>query len=125
MTLQNVRYKKKNKCFQEKTEMNVTNSKELWKILKSLGMKSNRRLLYKDLPGVCAGVSTDSCLVQLTDFVFKGLNKGIHTGIVDTQKTFNYIDMMNFNTNYIKFAISPIAILRKNQYFKFKNTLQP
>ena len=49
-------------------------------------------LLYKYLSGVCADVSMDSCLVQLTDFVFKGINKDIHTDIADTQKGFDQLD---------------------------------
>ena len=42
MTLQKFISKKKKSYFQEKNEKNAINSKELWKALKSLGMKSDR-----------------------------------------------------------------------------------
>ena len=47
MVLQKVISKKKKSCFQEKLEKNANNSKELWKALKSLGMKSGRVYLSK------------------------------------------------------------------------------
>ena len=44
--------------------------------------------------GFWANVSTDSCLVQLTDIILRGMEKGFHNGIilVDLQKTFDTID---------------------------------
>ena len=42
MALQKAISKKKKSFFQEKIEKNANNSKELWKTLKSLGMKSSK-----------------------------------------------------------------------------------
>ena len=42
MALQKAISKKKKSFFQEKIEKNANNSKELWKALKSLGMKSGK-----------------------------------------------------------------------------------
>ena len=44
--------------------------------------------------GFWANVSMDSCLVQLTDFILRGMEKGFHTGIilVDLQKAFDTLD---------------------------------
>ena len=45
-------------------------------------------LLYKYQSGFRANFSTDSCLVQLTNFIFIGMDKGFHTGMIlaDLQK---------------------------------------
>ena len=44
--------------------------------------------------GFRANFSTDSCLVQLTDFILRGMDKGFHTGmiLVDLQKAFDTLD---------------------------------
>ena len=51
-------------------------------------------LLYKYQSGFRANFSTDSCLAQLTDFILKGMDKGMHTGmiLVDLQKAFDTLD---------------------------------
>ena len=51
-------------------------------------------LLYKYQSGFRANFSTDSCLVQLTDFILRGMDKGFHTGmiLVDLQKAFDTLD---------------------------------
>ena len=51
-------------------------------------------LLYKYQSGFCANFSTDSCLVQLTDFILRGMDKGFCTGmiLVDLQKAFDTLD---------------------------------
>ena len=51
-------------------------------------------LLYKYQSGFRANFSTDSCLVQLTDFVLRGMDKGFHNGmiLVDLQKAFDILD---------------------------------
>ena len=51
-------------------------------------------LLYKYQSGFCAIFSTDSCLVQLTNFILRGMDKGFHTGmiLVDLQKAFDTLD---------------------------------
>ena len=51
-------------------------------------------LLYKYQSGFCANFSTDSCLVQLTDFILRGMDKGFHTGmiLVGLQKAFDTLD---------------------------------
>ena len=44
--------------------------------------------------GFHANFSTDSCLVQLTDFILRGMDKGFHTGmiLVDLQKANDTLD---------------------------------
>ena len=44
--------------------------------------------------GFRANFSTDSCLAQLTDFVLRGMDKGIHTGmiLIDLHEHFDTID---------------------------------
>ena len=39
-------------------------------------------------------VSTDSCLVQLSDYIINGMDKGLHTGmiLIDLQKAFDTLD---------------------------------
>ena len=51
-------------------------------------------LLYKYQSGLHANFSTDSCLVQLTDFILREMDKGFHTGmiLVDLQKAFDTLD---------------------------------
>ena len=46
-------------------------------------------LLYKYQSGFHGNFSTDSCLVQLTDFILREMDKGFHTGmiLVDLQKS--------------------------------------
>ena len=52
------------------------------------------KLLYKYQSGFHAIFSTDSCLVQLTDFILRGMDKGFHTGmiLVDLQKANDTLD---------------------------------
>ena len=49
---------------------------------------------YKYQSGFRANFSTDSCLVQLTDFILRGMDKRFHTGmiLVDLQKVFDTLD---------------------------------
>ena len=61
----------------------------------------------------CANFSADSCLVQLTDFILRGMDKRFHTGmiLVDLQKAFGTLDLtillqkmecIGFNESVIK-----------------------
>ena len=38
--------------------------------------------LYQYQSGFCTSFSTDSCLVQLTDFILRGIDKEFHTGMI-------------------------------------------
>ena len=51
-------------------------------------------LLYKYQSGFRAKFSTNSCLVQLTDFILREMDKEFHTGmiLVDLQKAFDTLD---------------------------------
>ena len=51
-------------------------------------------LLYKYQSGFRENFSMDSCLVQLTDFILRGMDKGFHTGmiLVNLQKVFGTLD---------------------------------
>ena len=51
-------------------------------------------LLYKHQSGFRVDFSTDSWLVQLTDFILRGMDKRFHTGmiLVDLQKAFDTLD---------------------------------
>ena len=51
-------------------------------------------LLYKYQSGFRAIFSADSCLVQLTNFILRGMDKGFHTGmiLIDLQKAFDILD---------------------------------
>ena len=51
-------------------------------------------LLYKFQSGFRKKFSTDSCLVQLSDFTINGMDKGLHTGmiLIDLQKAFDTLD---------------------------------
>ena len=51
-------------------------------------------LLYKYQSGFCAIFSTNSWLVQLANFILRGMDKGFHTGmiLVDLQKVFDTLD---------------------------------
>ena len=51
-------------------------------------------LLYKFQSGFRKKFSTDSCLVQLSDFIINGMDKGLHTGmiLIDLQKAFDTLD---------------------------------
>ena len=51
-------------------------------------------LIYKFQSGVRNNFSTDSCLVQLTDYTIKGMDKEQHTGmiLIDLQKAFDTLD---------------------------------
>ena len=51
-------------------------------------------LLYKFQSGFRKKYSTDSCLVQLSDFIINGIDKGLHTGmiLIDLQKAFYTLD---------------------------------
>ena len=51
-------------------------------------------LLYKYQSGFCTNFSMDSCLVQPTDFILRGMDKGFHNGmiLVDLQKAFDMLD---------------------------------
>ena len=51
-------------------------------------------LLYKYHSGSHANISTDSCLVQLTDLILREMDKGFHTGmtVVDLQKSFDTLN---------------------------------
>ena len=48
-------------------------------------------LFYKYQSGFCANFSTGFCLVQLTDFVLRGIDEGVHTRmiLVDLKKLFD------------------------------------
>ena len=61
--------------------------------------------------GVCANVSTDSCLLQLTDFILRGMGKGFYTRmiLVDLQKAFDTLDHT--------------LLLRKMECIGFKNSV--
>ena len=49
---------------------------------------------FKYQLGFRSNFSTDSCLVQLTDFIFRRMEKGFHPGmiLVDLQKAFGTLD---------------------------------
>ena len=51
-------------------------------------------LLYKFQSGFRKKFSTDSCLVQLSDFIINGMDKGLHTGmiLIDLQKASDTLD---------------------------------
>ena len=51
-------------------------------------------LIYKFQSGFRKKFWTDSCFVQLTDYIIKGKDKGQHTGIIsiDLQKAFDTLD---------------------------------
>ena len=51
-------------------------------------------LLYKFKSDFRKKFSTDSCLVQLSDFIINGMDKGLHTGmiLIDLQKGFDTLD---------------------------------
>ena len=51
-------------------------------------------LLYKYQSIFRANFSTDSCLVQLTDFILRSMGKVFHTGmiLIDLQKAFDTLD---------------------------------
>ena len=51
-------------------------------------------LLYKFQSGFRKKFSTDSCLVQLSDFIINAMDKGLHTGmtLIDLQKAFDTLD---------------------------------
>ena len=51
-------------------------------------------LLYKFQSGFRKKFSTDSCLVQLSDFIINGMDKGLHTGmiLIDLKKAFDTLD---------------------------------
>ena len=51
-------------------------------------------VLYKYQTGFRANVSTGSCLVQPTDFIFRRMDKNFHTGLIliDPQKGFDTLD---------------------------------
>ena len=48
-----------------------------------------RSLLHKFQSGLRKKISTDSCLVQLSDYTINGMDKGI---LIDLQKTFDTLD---------------------------------
>ena len=54
-------------------------------------------LLYKFQLGFGKKFSTDSCLVQLSDFIINGMDKGLDTGmiLIDLQKAFDTLDHNN------------------------------
>ena len=51
-------------------------------------------LLSRNQSGFRANFSTDSCLVQLTDSILRGMDKGFHTEmiLVELQKAFDTLD---------------------------------
>ena len=51
-------------------------------------------MLYKYQPSFHANFSTDFCLVQLTDFILRGMDKGFHIGmiLVELEKAFDTLD---------------------------------
>ena len=51
-------------------------------------------LLCKYQSGFRTFFSADSCLVQLTNFILRGMDKGFHTGMIlmDLQKAFDTLD---------------------------------
>ena len=59
-------------------------------------------LLYKYQSGFCANFSTDSYLVQLTDSILTGMNKGFHTGMIlaDLQKALDQTILLQKNVMY-------------------------
>ena len=69
-------------------------------------------LLYKYQSGFHANFSTGFCLVKLPDFIFGGMNKGFHTGLilVDLQEAFysertallQKLECIGFNESVIK-----------------------
>ena len=65
-------------------------------------------LLYKYQSGFCAKFPTNSCLVQLSDFILRGMAKGLYTGIilVYLRKVFDTLDH--------------IILLQKMECFGFK-----
>ena len=64
-------------------------------------LKENN-LLYKYQSGFRANFSTDSFLEQLTDFILRRMDKGIHTGITlkDLQKIFDTLDHNSGKDNF-------------------------
>ena len=51
-------------------------------------------ILYKYQSSFPVNFSVDSYLVQLTDFILRGMEKGFHTGVilVDLRKAFDTLD---------------------------------
>ena len=51
-------------------------------------------LIYKFQPGFTKMFSKDSCLVHLTDYIIKSMEKGQHTGmiLIHLQKAFDTLD---------------------------------
>ena len=51
-------------------------------------------LIYKFQSGFRKNFLTDSCLVQLTDYIIKGMDKGQYMGmiLIDLQKAFDTLD---------------------------------
>ena len=51
-------------------------------------------LLCKDESGFCTNFSTDFCLVQHTNFILRGMNKGLHFWMIlaDLKKAFDMLD---------------------------------
>ena len=53
-------------------------------------------LLYKYQSGFRTNFSMDSCLLQLTSFILRGMDKRFHTGmiLVDLQKVFDTLNLI-------------------------------
>ena len=66
-------------------------SKLIEKVIHTQAQKylDKRSVLYKFQSGLRKKISTDSCLVQLSDYTINGMEKGI---LIDLQKTFDTLD---------------------------------
>ena len=87
-------------------------------------------LLYKYQSSFRANFSKDSCLVQLTDFILSGIDKGFHTRmiLVDLQKAFDTLDhtvllqkmeCMGFKESVIKWFQSYLS--NRKSFVKLEN----
>ena len=63
-------------------------------IEKTIHIQTQEYLLYKFQSGFRKNFSTDSCLAQLSDFIIKNMDKGLHSGmiLIDLQKAFDALD---------------------------------
>jgi retron-type reverse transcriptase len=87
-------------------------------------LKDNQ-ILYKYQSGFRSGHSTDTCLAYLNNFILRGFDQGLVTGmiLIDLQKAFDTIDhkilldklsVMGFSNSAIKWFKSYLS----NRYFK-------
>ena len=86
------------------------------------GYLSENRALYEFQSGFRSSYSTDTCLIQLTDYIKLDYDKGNFTGMVlpDLQKAFDTVDHTillnklnwNWNWNFIYLTDSYIILAK-------------